>query len=601
MPHLCNQLKNSTMTHNGIFSALGRLASMAIAMTFIGGTATAQNISVSSAQNQSTATFLGNNLIGNGVYIWNVKFNNATGNIGSPQLGTFNSNGYQSLMMDEGVIMTTGNISVASGPNSSGSSSASASGSWTDNTLGNFTGYSVTSCATIDFDFVSISPFITVNYSFGSEEYPEYVCSSFNDVFGFLITGPHLKANGTWQYETWNAACIPYTTNAAHPNGIAVAINTVNNGHNNTPSDTNGVAGCTSRFHEFYVSNASGSNGVEYDGFTRKLSANATLQPCTQYHMHISVCNVGDNSYDSGVFIEKESFNSPAADVNLSHRESTPIQRSQTETHSLSLAGSSYTHGYVQATFGGTAEAGVDYVCRTDSGIVINNDNRNFHIDTGNRYISITPTATANLTNPKTLNIYLRTSLCDAYPELYTYDTIRYTIVEDNIVRLRDTVIHAIDTCRSVGVEVAVGSPIRFHWDPEDDIDFPNQQYSSALITESRNYRVSAEDAEGHTDTAEVQVIVTPHAEDGIAELSHDEFSVRPNPTNGMATVYLKEPLENAGEMLLIDISGKTMERVELPSGTIDLTLDLTAYPKGTYLLKLLTPDKVGINKLIKE
>ncbi len=112
---------------------------------------------------------------------------------------------------------------------------------------------------------------------------------------------------------------------------------------------------------------------------------------------------------------------------------------------------------------------------------------------------------------------------------------------------------------------------------------------------------MSAEDAEGHTDTAEVQVIVTPHAEDGIAELRHDEFSVRPNPTNGMATIYLKEPLENAGEMLLIDISGKTMERVELPSGTIDLTLDLTAYPKGTYLLKLLTPDKVGINKLIKE
>ena len=94
----------------------------------------AQNISVSAATGQNINTFVQNQLVGDGVYVFNVKFNNATGNISKPQIGTFNSNGYIQLFMNEGVVMTTGDVSVAPGPNSNGSSSSPVAGYYSDST-----------------------------------------------------------------------------------------------------------------------------------------------------------------------------------------------------------------------------------------------------------------------------------------------------------------------------------------------------------------------------------------------------------------------------------------------------------------------------------
>ena len=208
----------------------------------------AQNITVTSANGENITTFVSNNLLGSGVYVSNVKFNNATGNISKPQIGTFNANGYTQLMMESGVIMTTGNVDVAPGPNSSGGHSNSITGYYSDSQMNSIASSSVTACATLDFDFVSVSPFINVNYCFGSEEYPEYVCSSFNDVFAFFITGPDPQ---TGQTRTWNMASIPHTVDATHPDGIPVTINAVNQGIAPSSSGT----GCYYDFSEYYVIN----------------------------------------------------------------------------------------------------------------------------------------------------------------------------------------------------------------------------------------------------------------------------------------------------------------------------------------------------------
>ena len=272
----------------------------------------AQNISVQAATGQSPATFVSEQLQGSGVYIWNVKYNNSTSNINAPMIGTFQSNGYQMLQMDSGVVMTTGNVSVAPGPNNYGMTSQSvSSGYYEDTQLNQYlaSGQAVTYCSTLDFDFVSISPFVTLNYCFGSEEYPNYVWTSFNDIFAFLVTGPYPSTTMK------NIAIVPHTVTTANPNGIAVAINTVN-GKTGTENPSAGWY----HYNEFFVQNyisesnwqsGNGAQGVQYNGFTQKLSANATLIPCAQYHMHISICNVNDGAYDSGVFLEKKSFNSP--------------------------------------------------------------------------------------------------------------------------------------------------------------------------------------------------------------------------------------------------------------------------------------------------
>ena len=560
----------------------------------------AQNIDVASAQGQNIATFINQHLKGNGVYITNVKFNNVQGNITFPQIGTFNSNGFPYLQMDLGVVMTTGNVSVAEGPNYSQLASSSVTNYYSDLQLNQLLGLeqAVSSCSTLDFDFVSISPYVTLNYCFGSEEYPEYVCSSFNDVFAFFVTGPDPV---TMQTTTKNIAIIPHTTSQANPNGIAVSINKVNNGHNNNPSDTNGCPGCTSRFSEFYVANDY-STGVQYDGFTQKLSANATLVPCTQYHMHISICNVGTSSgstasdvaYDSGVFLEEGSFNSPSAEVNLSQRYADTLERSRPDTLPLTLANTYYNFGRVAVIFGGTAVVGEDYTIVTDSNQTIDEQHPVFYVDDGYNALIFRGLPAADLTTPKTIELYLQTSLCSARPELKTYDTIRYIFAEDDVLRLRDTTIVAYDTCHQVGVEVVLGEPTTFHWIPEEGIDFPRQQYSSALITESCEYQVAAADERGHKDTATVTIEVRPSPTDGIDEPSTDsDFNVYPNPNTGLFNV------EATGIVLVQVYDAHGAQVYSRRCDGYAEVLNISPLPAGLYVVRITTVAGVKTEKVL--
>jgi hypothetical protein len=57
-------------------------------------------------------------------------------------------------------------------------------------------------------------------YAFGSEEYMEFANSSFNDVFGFFISGPNPSGGS---YTNQNIALIPGTA-------TPVTINNVNGG-----------------------------------------------------------------------------------------------------------------------------------------------------------------------------------------------------------------------------------------------------------------------------------------------------------------------------------------------------------------------------------
>ena len=491
-----------------------------------------QNISVSSAKGDSIANFIYDELVGNGVYLYNFKFNNKTATIQYDQIGTFNSNGYEGLQMDSGVLMTTGNINLAPGPNNMDSGTEGISNYFSDNVMNTYSTGSVTGCSTLDFDFVSISPYVSVNYCFGSEEYPEFVCSTVNDVFGFIITGPDPE---TGKEKSWNAAIIPYTVSESKPNGIAVAINSVNRGS----STNSGGTECYWVYTDFYVANHkkngggyNGEKGVQYDGYTQKLAANAFLLPCTEYHMHISICNVGDNAYDSGVFIEKGSFNSPSADVNLSHRYADTLERSKQKVLPLTLDGTNYDVGHVSVSFGGTAKIVQDYTIVTDSGVNLSTVNTTFNLDKNPHSLTFKGTPGADLHNPKLIEVYLKTALCEDHPELKAYDTIRYILAEDDLVRLRHDTIVAYDTCHQVGVEVAVGKPTTFHWMPEDDIDFPYQQYSSATITESRLYQVAAADERGHTDTTDVYIQVLPKtAVDEVEQPTRP--MVYPNPAHG--------------------------------------------------------------------
>lgn len=558
----------------------------------------AQNITVTSAQGQNITLFVNNNLLGSGVQVSNVKFNNSPGNVSSPQIGTFNANGYQQLMMPSGVIMTTGNVSVAPGPNNNGSASTAVSGTiYSDPQLNAIATNPVTACSTLDFDFVSVSPFINVNYCFASEEYPEYVCSSFNDVFAFFITGPDPQ---TGQTRTWNMAKIPHTVDASHPDGIPVTINAVNQGVPGSNGSTS-TSGCYTTFSEYYVANhqtgagggPNNAQGVQYDGFTQKLSANATILPCQQYHMHISICNVQDNAYDSGVFLEANSFNSPQAQIHFAPASVDTVFRSHPRRLPLTLQGSDYSYALMRLQFGGTAVLGRDYKCYVEGGDTISTTHNFVQLEGDTLvYLVIAGTQEAHLTRPLSINIGMTTQLCENFSDMKGYDTLRCILAEDDIVRLRDTVINANEVCEEVGVEVVFSRyPLTFQWMPEDDIFFPTQQYSTASITESRTYHVEARDTRGNADTATVQVVVS-HAPVGLDEVDMDGLHIYPNPAFGMLNVEA----EGLQSVEVFDVQGALIMEVRCSSNHAALsTLGLSP---GIYTVRATTLDGTSVGKV---
>ena len=234
-----------------------------------------------------------NTLLGSGVTVSNITYS------GSPvAIGTFNAAG-TNLGITSGLAMTTGTV-VNTGDGPHGPNNQSGAG--VDN---NFPGFGLLTsliggtptfnASVLQFDFVPYSDEVEFRYVFGSEEYPEYVGSQFNDVFAFYISGPGIAG-------LQNIALLP--------NGQAVTINNVNSGSN--PA--------------FYVNNGDGSNApynssanfIQYDGFTEVLTAQSDVLCGQTYHLIIAIADAGDGILDSGIFLEANSLSSDTP-VDITH------------------------------------------------------------------------------------------------------------------------------------------------------------------------------------------------------------------------------------------------------------------------------------------
>ncbi|MCH2197596.1 MAG: choice-of-anchor L domain-containing protein [Flavobacteriales bacterium] len=258
-----------------------------------------------------------------------------TGDAGA--IGTF-SNG-SAIGIEEGIIITSGSVFNAPGPNTSGSA-GTATGAGGSLLLDNISGVFTYDASVFTFEFTASTSQVTFTYVFASEEYPEFVCSGLNDVFGFFVSGPGYADNT-------NIAIVPGTSDP-------VTINNVNN---------NGGL-CLPYYPAYYNDNA--GSAIQYDGYTEPMEAVINTVPCQTYTITIAVADGGDSIYDSAVFLQAESFSAgvdvAAAAVAPGGGQSTSGTCEDYGSFLLVNNGDPFEEEVtVTFNFSGSAVAGVDY------------------------------------------------------------------------------------------------------------------------------------------------------------------------------------------------------------------------------------------------
>lgn len=322
-------------------------------------------------------------LVGTGIRVENIRSNLKQT---SKAMGTFKAP-KQLFGIKEGLMMVTGDIAAIPGQNSFATISnpipptdTIANCSEGRQMLNSVIAYNnqtttvrrAVDCATIQFDVIPSADSIKFNYVFGSEEYNEFVCSQFNDIFGFFIKGPGIVGDASLDADfpgTRNLAVIPGTD-------LPVSINTVNNG---TDADPDGLCTFTPEGIASFVDNEDDVVGdpfifprIKFDGLTVVLTAAVKVIPCQTYTLTLTIADVVDGSWDSGVFIEKGSLRSgltTTASSVYSTRFPYSIINCNPGTFIVKREfGDVAQKVSTRYTIGGTAINGVDYVQRLKNG-----------------------------------------------------------------------------------------------------------------------------------------------------------------------------------------------------------------------------------------
>lgn len=487
----------------------------------------------------SNAMALAQLLAGNGVTVSNAVLTCPNG-----AAGTFTTNSCN-LLMQQGLILTTGNVNTVAGPNISGSAGVDNNGAG-DADLDGLTAATTHNACVLEFDMQILSDSIEFRYSFGSDEYNEYVCSGFNDIFAFFISGPGIAGSQ-------NIALIPGTT-------IPVSINSVNNGS----VGMYGTAGsCTSlAYSTYFIDNTSGTC-LEYDGVTKVLTAKRkNLQPCATYHLKLAVADCTDGVFDSGVFLEANSLTSNAVD----------IDDATTNIPNVSNAMEGCVNGSVRFhlqtpvsypttvnfTVGGTATNGVDYT----------NIGNSITIPAGDTvtYLNIHPIADGLVEGNETVTIYL-SNACSATP----YDS-AVLIIVDSLPSLigPDTAI-----CLGSQVQMTASLASTYAWSPSSSLNLANIYNPIATPTGTTMYYCTITIGQCvNVDSALITIIPAP-------------FNVNAGPDLGSCTGSINISPTITGNPL----PGNPFQYTWSPASGLSstTTLNTTATPTGisTYVIKV--------------
>ncbi|HEX6596158.1 MAG TPA: choice-of-anchor L domain-containing protein [Acidimicrobiales bacterium] len=228
-----------------------------------------------------TAASLASALTGPGVTVSNAVYTGA-----STAAGTF-TGGAGIIGFDSGIILSSGQVATVVGPNTSDGATTN-QGTPGDADLNALVAPRTTNdAAVLTFNFVPNASKVFFDYVFSSEEYNEFVNSSFDDVFGFFVNG----------------------VNCATVGGQRVSINTINNGN---PFGSNPKSN-PHLYRNNDLQDGGGSIDTEMDGLTVVLTCEANVNPGVTNTMKLAIADTSDSSLDSNVFIKAGSLTTTPA------------------------------------------------------------------------------------------------------------------------------------------------------------------------------------------------------------------------------------------------------------------------------------------------
>jgi uncharacterized repeat protein (TIGR01451 family) len=282
----------------------------------------------------TTAAVLQTALQGNNVTVSNVTVSQGTI---LNQVGTFagglTGGAGPVVGIDDGVVMVTGTATTALGPNNKSSVSTGGESGPTSTDLATVTSGNQFDTAILSFNVVPAGNLMALDFVFGSDEYNEFVCTTFNDAMGIFVTGPGITG-------TANIARLSTNLNP-------ISVNQINRGSAGA-ANSFAPAPCTITNSAFYVKNigdltaeSTGSinsplgtatsnafTNLQYDGFTIPLTAQVKVTPGSTYTVKVIIADIGDANWDSGLFIDGiRSFSLDLGDAPNSYG-TTPIDQS---------------------------------------------------------------------------------------------------------------------------------------------------------------------------------------------------------------------------------------------------------------------------------
>lgn len=215
----------------------------------------------------ATATEMAQTIFGDGVVIVDADYSGDSRSSAIYSDGDNTSPG--TTPGDTGVILSTGKsyhyTNSAGDPNRSTGTSTNTSGENNNADFNAAAGARTYDASYLDVTFIPDSNVMTMQFTFSSEEFPEYQSSIYQDVVSVWVNDELVEME---------------VGGSANPGNISASLN-----------------------ENLYVDNANDDYNTEMDGFTITMTLTMYVNPGVENDIRIGIADVGDNRYDSNLLI----------------------------------------------------------------------------------------------------------------------------------------------------------------------------------------------------------------------------------------------------------------------------------------------------------